>query len=290
MPPSAGFNQTKMKLTSHRYGKSRVRVMKIIRDGSTDTVKELDVAVALEGDFESSYTSGDNHLVVATDTMKNTVNVLAHRHLGIETEPFAKTLARHFLAQYPQVKAVTVTAHERLWGRLTVEGAPHPHSFVNSQQARPFTKVAATGDATTVESGIADLLILKSTGSGFAGFPRCELTTLPETDDRIFATSLTATWEWRTEPASYHSASQAITGALLECFASNFSPSVQTTMFQMGEAALAACPEIARIHLAMPNKHCLLINLKSFGIENRNEVFVPTDEPHGQIEAAVARD
>jgi len=215
-----------MKLASHRYGKSRVRVMKIIRDGGRHSVKELDVAVALEGDFESSYTSGDNHLVVPTDTMKNTVNVLAQQHLGSETEPFAKTLARHFLAKYPQVTTATMTVHERVWDRLTIQGTPHPHSFVNSQQARPFTRVSAAGDTTTVESGIADLLILKSTGSGFAGFPRCELTTLPETDDRIFATSLTATWEWRTEPARYRSANHAIIAALLECFAVHFSPSV----------------------------------------------------------------
>jgi len=279
-----------VKLTSHRYGKSRVRVMKIIRDGGTQTVKELDVAVALEGDFESSYTSGDNHLVVPTDTMKNTVNVLAQQHLGIETEPFAKTLARHFLARYPQVKIATVTAHERVWDRLTIQGAPHPHSFANSQQARPFSMVTTTGDTTTTESGVTDLLILKSTGSGFAGFPRCELTTLPETHDRIFATSLTATWTWRTEPANYQSANRGIVAALLECFAVNYSPSVQTTMFQMGAAALEACSEITRIHLAMPNKHCLLINLTPFGLENRNEVFLPTDEPHGQIEATVARD
>jgi urate oxidase len=279
-----------MKLTSHRYGKSRVRVMKIIRNGATHTVKELDVAVALEGDFESSYTSGENHLVVPTDTVKNTVNVLAQQHLGIETEPFAKALARHFLTKYPQVKTATVTAHERVWDRLTIHSSPHPHSFVNSQQARPFTKVTASAETTAVESGVTDLLILKSTGSGFADFPRCELTTLPETHDRIFATSLTATWTWRAEPARYDSANRAIVAALLECFAVNYSPSVQTTMFQMGTAALEACAEIARIHLAMPNKHCLLINLKPFGMENPNEVFVPTDEPHGQIEATVARD
>jgi len=279
-----------MKLTSHRYGKSRVRVMKIIRDGTTHTVKELDVAVALEGDFDSSYTSGDNHLVVPTDTVKNTVNVLAQQHLGTEAELFAKTLARHFLARYPQVKTATVTAHERVWDRLTIHGAPHPHSFVNSQQARPFSKVTASGDTTNVESGVADLLILKSTESGFADFPRCELTTLPETHDRIFATSLTATWAWQAEPASYESANRAIVAAMLERFAVNYSPSVQTTMFQMGTAALEACAEIARIHMAMPNKHCLLIDLKPFGMENPNEVFVPTDEPHGQIEATVARD
>jgi len=72
-------------------------------------------------------------------------------------------------------------------------------------------------------------------------------------------------------------------------FAKNFSPSVQVTLFQMGERALKVAPEISQVHIAMPNKHCLLINLKPFGLENKNELFVPTDEPHGQIEGTVAR-
>src|SRR5438105_12416576 len=102
------------KLNMHRYGKSRVRVLKILRDGATHTVKELDVAVALEGDFESSYTSGDNSKVVATDTIKNTVNVMAHRHLGSENERFALILAQHFL-EFAQVEKASVQAVERVW-------------------------------------------------------------------------------------------------------------------------------------------------------------------------------
>jgi urate oxidase len=280
-----------MKLSSNRYGKSRVRVLKVLRDGATHTIKELDVSVLLSGDFATSYTSGDNSHVVPTDTVKNTVNVLAKEHLAAENERFALTLARHFLAKYPQVRHVEAEVRERLWDRLAINGAANPHSFSAAQRARPFARVQATADSQRIESGIADLLILKSTQSGFAGFPRCEFTTLRETDDRIFATALTATWTWGTdtEPADFAQANAAILAALLEPFALNFSPSVQTTLFQMGEAALAACAEIAEIHLAMPNKHCLLLDLSPFGLENRNEVFVPTDEPHGQIEATVAR-
>src|SRR5581483_2877106 len=278
-----------MKLLDHRYGKSRVRVMKILRNGATHTVKELDVAVSPEGDFESSYTSGDNTKVVATDTMKNTVNVLAHRHLGEENERFALTLARHFLEKYPQVQRVAVEASERVWSRMNIDGAAHPHSFLQTQGARPFTRVVCSDGRQNVESGIADLLILKSTESGFENYPRCEFTTLPETRDRIFATSLKATWSYSSEPENYARTNSAILQAMLKPFAKNYSPSVQTTLYEMGAAALEACAEISKIHLAMPNKHCLLIDLKPFGIENRNELFVPTDEPHGQIEATVAR-
>lgn len=277
------------KLVSHQYGKSRVRVMKIIRDGATHTVKELDVAVALSGDFASSYLTDDNSKVVATDTMKNTVNAFASQHLGLETERFAATLAQHFITKYPQVQTATVTARERLWDRLTVSGAPHPHSFTGAQQAKPFTIVTASEGSVIVESGIAELLILKSTGSGFEGFPRCELTTLRETAERIFATSLTATWTWSREPVDYTAANRAILSAMLQPFALEYSPSVQATLFQMGEAALKAVPEVGGIHLSMPNKHCLPMDLTPLGLENRNEMFLPTDEPHGLIEATIAR-
>ena len=153
-----------------------------------------------------------------------------------------------------------------------------------------FTQVICDRTAKTVRSGIRDLVILKSTGSGFENYPKDELTTLPETADRILATSFSSTWTFKEQPADYNRANDAILSAMLKVFANNYSPSAQTTLFQMGEAALAACPEISELDLAMPNKHCLLINLAPFGLENNNELFVPTDEPHGDIRAIVTRD
>jgi urate oxidase len=277
------------KLIAHRYGKSRVRVLKVLRDGATHTIKELEVAVALTGDFESSYTSGDNSLAVPTDTMKNTVNVLAHEQLGLETERFAPLLSAHFVKKYPQVDAANVKITERVWERMVIHGTAHAHSFRGGQGSRAWVAALSSAGGTTLQSGIRDLLILKSAASGFEGFPRCEFTTLPETNDRIFATSLDATWTWSDVPADYNATNGAIIDALLAPFAENYSPSVQTTLFQMAANALESCPAISEIHLAAPNKHCLLVNLQPFGIENRNETFVPTDEPHGQIEATVHR-
>lgn len=277
------------KLIDHQYGKSRVRVLKVLRDGATHTLKELDVSVRLSGDFESSYTSGDNGSVILTDTMKNTVNVLAKDTLGEETERFAVTLARHFLERYRQVRKATVHTSERVWNRLSVDGTPHPHSFTQAQAARPNVRVQATAKDTVLMSGIANLLLLKSTASSFKDYPRDEFTTLPETDDRIFATSLVAFWAWDAEPVNYNQANETILAALVRPFALNHSPSVQTTLYQMGEAALAACEQIGRIHLTMPNKHYIPIDLARFGRENRNEVFLPTDEPSGQIEGTLTR-
>jgi urate oxidase len=278
-----------MKLIAHQYGKERVRVLKVFRDGARHTVKELDVSVSLSGDFESSFSSDDNGKVVPTDTMRNTVNVLAKRHLGDESERFAELLARHFIEKYPQVETVRIETNERVWERMSIGGVVHPHSFSSPGQFRPFTIATASGSSVSLQSGIRDLLVLKSAESGFSGFPRCEYTTLPETDDRVLATSLAATWAWGKAPADYNTANTTILSALLRPFAETFSPSVQATLFQMGKAALGACGDIDSIHLAAPNKHCLLVNLAPFGLTNRNEIFVPTDEPHGQIEATLGR-
>ena len=107
-----------MKLVTHRYGKSRVRLMKVLREGEAHAIKELTARVLLEGDFDRSYTDADNSQVVATDTMKNTLYVLAHEHLGAENEPFAQQVARHFLDRHRHVSQVIVELDERVWTRL----------------------------------------------------------------------------------------------------------------------------------------------------------------------------
>jgi urate oxidase len=278
-----------VKLTAQRYGKSRVRLLKVLRDGDVHTVKELTARVLLEGAFDRSFTAADNASVVATDTMKNTLHVLAHDHLGVESEPFARRVAAHFLDQYAQVERVTVELEERVWTRLTVKGTAHPHCFSHSQVGRPFTHIVASRNEIVHESGIEDLTILKSTQSGFEGFNRDAFTTLPETHDRILATSARISWHWGSEPASYRAATDAILDAVLVPFVERYSPSVQATLYEMAGAALAACAEIDRVTLTMPNLHCLLVDLTPFGRTNRQQLFVPTDEPHGYIEATVSR-
>jgi urate oxidase len=278
-----------MKLIQHNYGKARVRVLKVIRAGSQHSIKELEVAVMLQGDFDASYTKADNRLVVATDSMKNTVNVFAKTDLGAENEEFALKLGRHFLKTYAHVERAQVTVSERLWDRLRIGGKPHDHSFAQRDGTRPTASVVCTRQGSTVESGVEELLILKSTESAFEDFLTDKFTTLPPTGDRIFATKLKSAWTYDRPPSSYAATNHKVIEAMLNVFASNFSPSVQVTLFQMGKAALAAAAEISKVYLAMPNKHCLLINLSPFGLENSNEVFVPTDEPHGQIEGTVSR-
>lgn len=278
-----------MQLFSPRYGKQKVRVLKVTRDGSRHSVTEIMAEVLLEGGFESAYLSDDNSQVVPTDTVKNTIQALAKDHLRESLEEFALFLGRHFLEKYSQISAVNIELVERVWERMETEGKAHPHTFLGRGPERPFTRVRATPEGSSVQSGIRDLLIMKTTESGFVGYPKCEFTTLPETNDRILATSLEATWTYASEPAAYRETNRKILDSMLKVFASNFSPSAQRTLFEMAEAALTAVPEIKQIELKLPNKHYLLVNLSPFGMENANEVFMPTDEPHGEIEASVRR-
>jgi urate oxidase len=282
-------DQSDMKLSHHSYGKSAVRVLKVIRNGARHSVKELEVSVMLHGAFEASYTGSDNSAIVPTDTIKNTVQVLALKHLGEEMEEFGVVLAGHFVKTYPQVTGAQVSLRERPWQRMALAGAAHPHSFCAADAGIPIAEVTCEKGEMSVISGIDDLLMLKTTESGFEGFAKDQLTTLPETRDRILATKLEARWDYRQKPASYAQSNDRIVRAMQDTFANTYSPSVQATLYQMGEAALSAVEEIEEITLVLPNKHYLPANLAPLGVENRNELFIPTDEPYGRIEGTVRR-
>jgi urate oxidase len=278
-------------LIKNRYGKGRVRVMRIHRDGDTHEVSQLNVKAMLEGDFARAYTDADNSTSVPTDTVKNIVNVVARENTGLSTEEFCQVLAKKYLDTYPQVASVAVTAHETKWNRLSFGGKPHPHSFVLDSNGKPFVEVtAARGGAMTLASGIDGFTFMKSTQSGWENYVKDSYTTIPPTNDRMCATSMVASWKWSAKPASYAATNAKILATLLEVFGTTYSPSVQNSLYHMGEAALAAVPEISEISMACPNMHFILMNLSAFGLDNNNDVFLPTDEPHGQIECTVGRD
>jgi urate oxidase len=279
-----------MALISNTYGKGRVRVMRVHRAGARQEVRELTVQVMLEGDFDRAFTDADNSTSLCTDTMKNVVNIVAREQLTAGPEDFSVAVAQRLLERYDSVRQATVTAHETVWKRLSVDGAEHPHAFTLDPNGKPFARATMTDGATSIESGVSGFTFLKSTQSGWANYIKEPYTTLPETNDRIAATAMEATWRWKARPADYATTNKRILDAMLKVFAATYSHSVQDSLYRMGKAALEAAPEIAEITLACPNKHYLLANLAPFGLDNPNHVFIATDEPHGQIECTVGRD
>jgi urate oxidase len=276
-------------LIKNRYGKGRVRVMRIHRDGDRHEVSQLNVKAMIEGDFARTYTHADNANSVSTDTIKNIVNIVARENTGLGTEEFCQVLAKKYLDSYPQVESVAITAHETKWSRLSFGGKSHPHSFILDSNGKPFVEVTATRAGSTMSSGIDGFTFMKATQSGWEKYVKDSYTTIMETSDRMCATSMVASWKWSARPASYPSTNAKILTTLLEVFSTTYSASVQDSLYRMGEAALVAVPEISEISMACPNMHFILMNLSAFGLDNNNQVFLPTDEPHGQIECTVGR-
>jgi len=276
-------------LIQSAYGKSRVRLVQVARRGDRHDLSDLNVAVRFEGEYGESYTAGDNADVLPTDTMKNTVYALAAQRGIQEPEAFGVALATHFLERNPRLADVRIDLSARTWERVRTGEREAGHAFVGRGPDMRTASIDANRTRTVITAGVQDLLILKSSRSAFAGFLRDELTTLPETHDRLLATSLTATWEYWSGEVAFAPAWRGVRQALLESFAAHDSASVQHTMYAMGEAVLAQVPDVVSIHLVMPNKHHLPVDLSRFGLENRNEIFVATDEPHGLIEATIAR-
>jgi urate oxidase len=289
MTEAAGSRTGRIVLGQNNYGKSEIRLLKVRRDAERQELWDLDVRVALEGDFEAAHTRGDNSQLLATDTMRNTVYALAKDHLTGSIEGFGLALVDHFLRAGPTVTSCRVEITQHRWDRIEVDGRPHEHSFVRGRGERRTEISGDEGDSRSVEAGIGDVYVMKTTNSGFEGFLRERFTTLPETDERILATVVTAKWVYNTTDADFDSLWDGVLRKTLETFTDHYSPSVQNTLYRMGKAVLEEFPEVERIWYSFPNVHHVPYNLARFGIENEGEIFHATRDPYGQIEGWVER-
>ncbi|MGH9399652.1 MAG: factor-independent urate hydroxylase, partial [Thermoanaerobaculia bacterium] len=238
-------------LAQNNYGKSGIRLVKIHRRGENHDVTDLTVAVRFEGEFAAAHASGDNADVLPTDTMKNTVYALAKSHSLHDIESFGLDLAQHFLSRNPGVSRVSITLVEHPWERLTVAERPHPSAFRRSGEETRFACVTRTHSGATVEAGLDGLVILKSAQSAFSGFRRDEFTTLQETRDRIFATSVSARWRYGGTDLPFKVVGRTVRQTLIETFAEHQSESVQHTLHAMGEAVLERHAEVDEIRLSL---------------------------------------
>ena len=270
-------------LGDNQYGKAETHVVRVTKSGARHELKDLNVSVALAGDFAETHLTGDNSKVVPTDTQKNTVFAFAKDPIG-EIEDFGIRLARHFVSEFASVYRARVSIEEYGWERI------HDHAFVRAGTEKRLAMVTCTDDGTWVVGGIGDLVVLKSTGSEFHGYIKDKYTTLPETHDRIMATSLTVRWRYAGADIDWRQSFAEIRRLLLETFATKHSLSLQQTLYAMGETVLQARPEVAEIRLTMPNRHHFAVDLSPFGIANDNEVFYAADRPYGLIEGTVTRD
>jgi urate oxidase len=273
-------------LGPNQYGKAENRLVTVSRNGSVHTIKDLTVSTSLRGDLADTHLTGDNAKVLATDTQKNTVYAFAKQATVGEIEDFALRLGRHFVSSQEAITGARVLIDEHSWDRI--DG--HDHSFVQGSNEKRTTAVTIEGSQAWVVSGVRDLVVLKSTGSEFHGYPKDPYTTLKETNDRILATSVTARWRYAGVDVDWAKSFAEIRSIMLKTFADKHSLSLQQTLYAMGEAVLNARSEVAEVRLSMPNKHHFLVDLSAFGLENDNEVFYAADRPYGLIEGSILRD
>jgi urate oxidase len=275
-------------LAENGYGKQAVRLVTVHRRPDRHELQDVTVAIRFEGDFAAAYTDGDNQGVFPTDTMKNTVYALAAEHPFDDIEDFGLALTDHFLRQSPRASSVRIELTEHLWEPIEAGGAIHPHAFRQAGSERRTAEVTRDRQGVRVLAGLEDLVVMKTAKSAFEGFPRDRYTTLPETADRILATAVRATWRYSRPHVAFGRLWREVRRVLLETFAEHDSRSVQHTLYAMGEAVLETL-DVEEIHLAMPNRHHIPVDLRPFGLDNRNEIFVATPEPYGLIEGTVRR-
>lgn len=286
-----------IELGQTQYGKAETRVVRIYRDTDRHEIRDLNVSTALRGDFAAAHLTGDQANVLPTDSQKNTCFAHAKEHGVGAIEDYALTLAGHFVSDIATVSRARVEVDEYRWERVPVGGSGgtgHAHTFLRAgHEVRTAAVTVERGEhsvpAQWVISGLKDLILLKSTGSEFTGFLKDRYTTLPETTDRILATSLTARWRYSAADVAWEEAFWQVRQLLLERFAQVYSRALQQTLQEMGAAVLAARDDIAEIRLSAPNRHHFLADLEPFGLENPGEVFFAADRPYGLIQCAVQR-
>jgi len=280
-----------VRLGENSYGKSSVRLLRVLRQEGRHDIKELTVTIRFEGDFEVAHTKGENKKILPPDTMKNTVYALAREYPVEAVEDFALHLIEHFLTYNEQVSRVRIEALENPWSRIPHGTKPHAFAFMRASGPEKRTAtLSGTREGTTIRGGIQDLEVMKTTKSQFEGFLRDPYTTLKEDGDRILATTIRAEWLYEGDEIEFNPLWHSVRQTLLETFAAHDSRSLQHTLYAMGEAVLATFDHIREIHLLLPDKHFNLVDLSPFGMDNSAEVFLPTEEPQGLIEATLRRE
>ncbi|HZI96204.1 MAG TPA: urate oxidase [Actinomycetales bacterium] len=277
-------------LGHNRYGKAETRVVRIYRDDERHEIRDLNVSTSLRGEFADAHLLGDQGNVLPTDSQRNTCFAFAKSHGIGEIETYALALARHFVDDVTPVAEARVEVEEFCWDRVAVDGVDHAHTWVRRGQEVRTAAVTVGADGAWVVSGLEDLVLLKSTGSEFAGFLTDPYTTLEPTHDRVMATSLTARWRHTGTDDDWQASYASVRRSLVERFAAVHSLALQQTLWEMGRAALEAHQGLAEIRLSAPNRHHNLVDLTPFGLDNPGEVFHAADRPYGLIEAAVVRD
>lgn len=281
---------SKIVLGKNQYGKAENRVVRIYRENPRHEIHDINVSTCLRGDFSAAHLVGNQGDVLPTDTQKQTAYAYAKEKGLLSIEDYGLALARHFVHDVEPVAGARIEIDEYAWERAIVDGSEHDHTWIRKGQEIRTAAVTVDADGEWVVGGLKDMIILKSTGSEFAGYLQDEYTILEPTHDRVMATSLVAQWRFTTVDVNWEETYAGIKTQLVKQFALVHSLALQQTLYEMGKAVLQTYPFIAELRLSAPNKHHFVYDLSPFGLENNREVFHADDRPYGLIQATVTRD
>ena len=209
----------------------------------------------------------------------------------MEPEAFALEHGSFFVSSQEPITRARVSVEEYGWTPIGATG----YSFARSGDLVRTTVVHVdSARGTSVVSGLKDLTVLNTTASEFWGYPKDAYTTLPETKDRILATSVNASWRFRPDAVAagvdWGEAFSLAKSTILATFSGTYTYSLQQMLYAIGAALLAALPPVCEVRLALPNKHHYLVDLAPFGLSNEREVYLAGDRPYGLIEGTVLAD
>lgn len=289
--------QTEFEFTG--YGKNYVKLLYLRRDGDIHYVKELEVSTELTLNNVKDYTHGDNSDIIATDSQKNTVYVMAKQHGVKSAERFALLLCEHFLRKYRHVTRAKVYIEEAPWKRMEIGGQQHVHAFLLSHEAKHVCEVEQYRDKRpTIWTALSGMKVMKTTQSAFKNFVSDEFRTLPDADDRLFCTIVQCKWWYNTSAVNFERAWEGVKSIILEIFAGppdrgEYSPSVQNTLYLTAQKVLEKMPEVEKVYINLPNVHYFGVDYSRFPkidfSRNDDNVYMPTDKPSGNINATIAR-
>lgn len=290
-----------MDLGDHWHGKSRVRVAKVFRDSAQHRFVEYSVELIVRGGSSASFINGDNSRVVSTDTCKNHVYLLAKHHDCKSPEIFAIDLIHRMLTHYSWLTGARASVIEVGWRRDVSDGREHVHGFGRVTETRVGEAEVERGREVRVISKLDGLALLKTTQSAWEGYVKDKFTTLPETNERVLASVVSAEWGYKPSgdailQIAFEDVASQVRQRLLHQFLGDAhtgvrSKGVQETMYKMACAGVQV-DGVEWVKLSMPNLHFLPCQIPVFGknsIAFEHDVYVPTDEPHGIISAVVTR-
>ena len=288
-------------LPIHSHGKAKVRVMKVVRTEAKHFCYEYSVDTTLYSpSYERVFTKDDNSGLVATDTQKNTVYVIAKRTKADSPEQFAINLVKHFVSEYEILTGAEAVVRQVIWERAVVQGEEHEHGWIKKG---PEKNVAIAkldrGGGLNVTSKLTTLTIFKSTQSGFADYLQDKFTLLPPCEERCLSTEMDATWTYTCDVGCGKYDFDGLRKTVVKNLTKGvfgpakggvFSVSLQATIYDAGCLVLTECEDVKDIKIETPNKHYLPCHkLANLGETFEDDIFIPTDEPSGTIQCVVSR-